>query len=248
MNFKNFKNYLIFLRLIIMLAFFLVITPYSFATEIEHFQKLKNVTRQDPSVGSVLTIAGENDEIHYLIFLKNLSASNQTFYLQDVLANNSIYQTNSAKFYLPQSGFWRDVPNNTSFPFKSYKAEIPANEWIYFKFHTNIKKGLPQINILESNVVEIFDQKDNVLTKSITKIAIPNAPLILLKNKTEQLSESEKQQAQEILDEELSAIKKIASFSEQNSKKIIDWEKIYFGIIILIIGMGVIAFFKFRKK
>lgn len=181
------------------------------ASELVHYQKVKNVTQYDDPRGDNIALANQGDEIHYLILLRNQSAANETYTLRDTLPPDLVYQSGSAQIYYPGQGRWADVDNNKPFPLENFTIDLSGKSWVYLKFYANVKTELPNANLTESNLVEIFDAKGEKIISSLTKVIIPNAPLQISEGEEAKLSEQELRHVNKILEEEAQAIEVLFS-------------------------------------
>ena len=198
-------------KLIVNLLLFFLFIPFVCAEngDFYTYQKLKNVTKNDPPAGSNLTIGFIQDEIRFLVFVQNTSKQNKTFVIKDILPQYLLYESGSAFVYKVGSGTsWQKIVETSPefFPLQNYTFEVEPDTGYYFKFSTTVSSEIPANNLTLSNFVNLYDQNNSLLKQTATKLLIPNSAVKQVTN--EEIAPAEKDYINQVLKEEQEFIEK----------------------------------------
>ena len=165
---QSFKKSFQLILVLFLFSFSLLIIPAD-ATEtikFDSYQRIKNITRKDPSVGVIYTMGQPSDTIKHLIFVYN-----QNNYERD-------YQITVT---LPR--YLELIPYTTNEYIEGWKSRSDINEDFqihlrpfesrYYRFSTKLSGKFPNENAILTTMVEIKEDSGQALT-STTKVYVPN--------------------------------------------------------------------------
>ena len=160
------------------------------------YQRIKNITAHDPSLGATYTLGQSSNELHNLIALYNTDTLEHDYTITLTLPVYLTLTPKSTSHYTDNT--WTPLPDLTS----PTTLHLHPFELQYIRFTSTIAPSLPNENLILTIGATIIDDSDQGQTTS-TKVYIPNFQAAKSLDSTfDTLSPADQEQVKQLLNEE----------------------------------------------
>jgi hypothetical protein len=188
----------LFKKIAIFSLIFSLFAPFAAAqnSSFDTYQRVKNVTAEDSSAGSSITLGRPGDEIRHLVFVYNTDNREHTYTIKGTLPTLLTLDPSTTERRIDDA--WKKSPEIT----KEITMRLHPFEHAYHRFTTHLANNLPNENLILITAISVTDDESQTETTS-TKVYIPYFnPTKALSDNYQNVTKTDETKVKKALDEE----------------------------------------------
>lgn len=157
-----------FLALFVLFASLFPTTAYATSTTFDAYQRVKNITAGDASVGSVYTLGQPGDELRYLVFVYNRENYERTYDLDITLPHYLTYTASSTEQRTDDG--WRQTSDITN----GYTVRLTPFTGAYVRYTARVATDFPNENQILTTISRVTETTHSESRIATTKVYVPH--------------------------------------------------------------------------